>query len=530
MLVSLTTIKLLWPEIVLVVMATWIILVGAFKPSRVVWTFVAVAAYLVAGAALLFQLAVGDWELWKLFQAGGLRLSGPLVIDFLSIATRFLALSLGILFTLLVAQKTRKPLASEFLGTLMLAMVGLMLVASAGEIIFLFLGLELITIPTYVLLFLGRRDRGSAEATVKYFFLSILSTAFLLYGFSFLYGLAGSTSLGDITVAIHTSDAPQSQVRLLMAVSIVLIFAGLGFKIAAVPFHFYAADVYQGTTNSNAGLLAVVPKIAGIVAMVRLMVVVAPLASDFAWHVAIILSVVTMTVGNVCALWQKNVRRLMAYSSIAHAGYLLIGISTGLAAADAGGISATLFYLLVYAFASLGAFATLALLEGNSTDVHSLDDLAGLAKNHPAPAAAMAVFMFSLAGIPPLAGFWGKLSLFGSALDLATDPDSAVGLWFAALAILGAVNAAIAAAYYLRVIAVMYFRAPQIHVPVQGGRGAAVTVVACVVVVVLVGIMPGHWLGLSADAEKGLHASQVEERSEANEQPKSPADLSARLK
>jgi len=507
--VNTTTINLLWPEIILVVMATWIIVCGAFKPSRATWSFVALATYLFAGVSLLFQLAFRNWELWNLFQDGGLRLSGPLTVDFLASAFRFLALALGVLFTLLATKRTRKELASEFLGCVMLVVVGLMLVASAGELVLLFLGLELISIPTYVLLFLGRRDRGSAEATVKYFFLSILSSALLLYGFSFLYGLAGSTSLDEIAVAIATGDQPPVQGKLLLAVAIVLIFAGLGFKIAAVPFHFYAPDVYQGTTNSNAGLLAVVPKIAGIVAMVRLMIIVAPLTSDFAWHLAIILSVVTMTVGNVCALWQRNLRRLMAYSSIAHAGYLLIGISTGLAASDTGGVSATLFYLLVYSFATLGAFATLGLLEGRRTDVCSLDDLAGLAKIHPAPAAALAVFMFSLAGIPPLAGFWGKLSLFGSALELAGDPDQTMGYWFAALAILGALNAAIAAAYYLRVIAVMYFRPPQAHVPMRGGAGASATVITCVVVVVLVGIMPGKWLRFSHDAERGLHASQA---------------------
>lgn len=518
MIVNSTTINLLWPEIILVVMAAWIIVYGAFKPSRAAWSFVALVTYLAAGVLLVFQLAFKDWELWKLLRDGGLRLSGPLTVDFLASACRFLALALGILFTCSVARKTRKELAGEFLGCVMLVVAGLMLVASAGELVLLFLGLELISIPTYVLLFLGRRDRGSAEATVKYFFLSILSSALLLYGFSFLYGLAGSTSLDEIASVIATGDQPLAQGQLLLAVAIVLIFAGLGFKIAAVPFHFYAPDVYQGTTNSNAGLLAVVPKIAGIVAMVRLMIIVAPLTSDFGWHVAIILSVVTMTVGNVCALWQRNFRRLMAYSSIAHAGYLLIGISTGLAASDSGGVSATLFYLLVYSFATLGAFATLGLLEGRRTDVCSLDDLAGLAKNHPAPAAALAVFMFSLAGIPPLAGFWGKLSLFGSALELAGDPNQTIGYWFVALAILGALNAAIAAAYYLRVVAVMYFRPPQVHVPVQGGAGASATVVVCVVVVVLVGIMPGKWIRYSQDAERGLHASDVESATDSQKE------------
>lgn len=511
MIVSLTTINILWPEIILIVMATWILVVGAFRSGRTAWSVVAFASYLVAGTALLFQLAVRDWELWKLFEDGGIRLTGPLTVDFLAAAIRFLALGLGMCFTLLVVRKTRQDLASEFLGTLMLAIAGLMIVASAGELILLFLGLELISIPTYVLLFLGRRDRSSAEATVKYFFLSILSSAMLLYGFSFLYGLAGSTSLAEIAWRFSEGPRLAAQSQLLLASGAVLIFAGLGFKIAAVPFHFYAPDVYQGTTNGNAALLAVLPKVAGIVAMVRLMVVVAPLTSDFAWHAAILLSILTMTVGNVCALWQRNLRRLLAYSSIAHAGYLLIGISAGLAAPSAGGISATLLYLLVYAFASLGAFATLAHLEGKRTDISRLDDLEGLAKTRPAPAAAMAVFMFSLAGIPPLAGFWGKLSLFSSALDLATDSNRSMGMWFAALAIIGALNAAIAAAYYLRVIAVMYFRPSAGQKPLSGGAGTMVTVAACVVVVVVVGIMPGHWLGFAQNAERGLYNSQVVE-------------------
>jgi len=368
------------------------------------------------------------------------------------------------------------------------------------------LGLELISIPTYALLFIGKPGRASAEATAKYFYLSILSSALLLYGFSFLYGLAGTTVLyGNGTVPGIRDVLLQPQEGGLMALAplaMILIVAGLGFKMAAVPFHFYAPDVYEGTTNVNAGLLAVLPKIAGAMALIRILVITLPMLAPFTWQLVLVIAVLTMTIGNVCALWQTNIRRMMAYSSIAHAGYMLIGLAAALGTASlpvsdlqsgAGGVSALTLYLIVYTFGSLGVFAVLAHLSTNDREVSTLDELSGLSKSRPVAAALIALFMFSLAGIPPLAGFWGKLSLFSSAISVSTYAGGATqgqGAWFIALAVVGALNAAIAAAYYLRVVAALYFKPSTAPLAGEGSIGGLGAAVICAVAVVVVGVLP----------------------------------------
>src|SRR5438874_6132475 len=362
----------------------------------------------------------------------------------------------------------------------MIIAAGLMITALANELVLLFLGLELISIPTYVLLFLGRRDRASGEATMKYFYLSILSSALLLYGFSLLYGLGKTTLLAGTVAhpgirASLTALSPTAPLAPLASLALVLITAGLGFKLTIAPLQSYAPDVYQGTTSANAGLLAVAPKIAAIVGFIRLVIVAMPAVADFAWQLALILAILTMTIGNVCALWQRNVRRLMAYSSIAHGGYLLIGLAAAAAAtttgqaAYRGGTAAMLFYVAVYALATMGTFAALAYLGSSQREVNDVDELAGLARSQPVVAGALAVFMFSLAGLPPLAGFWGKLNLFGSAIQLATSGAAGVSLWFTILAVIGALNAAVAAAYCLRIVAVMYFQSASIPLAAAGG-------------------------------------------------------------
>ncbi len=272
----------------------------------------------------------------------------------------------------------------------------------------------------------------------------------------------------------------------------ILIFAGLGFKITAVPFHFYAPDVYQGTTNANAALLAVVPKIAGVVGLVRLTLIALPLASDTAWQIAIVLSILTMTLGNICALWQSNLRRLLAYSSIAHGGYLLIGLAVALTSQVSGGVAAMLFYLIVYSFGSLGAFATLAMLSSEERPLDRIEQLHGLGRRHPLAAAAMSVFMFSLAGLPPLAGFWGKLSLFTSAISLSLQSEkSGLSFWFLVLAIVGALNAAVAAAYYLRIVSVMYFRESDQRESAPLAWSSSASVALCAAAILAIGVVPG---------------------------------------
>jgi NADH-quinone oxidoreductase subunit N len=294
--------------------------------------------------------------------------------------------------------------------------------------------------------------------------------------------------------------------------ALILIVAGLGFKLAAAPFQFYAPDVYQGTTNVNAGVLAVLPKIAGVAGLVRLVVYAMPETADFGWQLALVLSILTMTIGNICALWQKNVRRMMAYSSIAHSGYILIGlaVASGVTAVGstqaAGGVAAMIFYLFVYALASIGTFSALAYLGSTRRELNTVDELAGLGTSQPVIAGAIAVFMFSLAGIPPLAGFWGKFTIFGSAIEMAAGPaPPSVANWFAVLAVVGVLNAAIAAAYYLRIIAAMYFQTAGQHPPAaHGGRGAWMAAVLCAVLVIAAGVMPGRALGVAVRAEEQI--------------------------
>lgn len=494
--ITVDTIRLLIPELILVLVAVWVYVGGAFSEGRGAWAWGALIGLAFVGYALYVQ----DASLGIFDPAAVASQSGPLLIDQLGHLMRWVILVVGALLVLLSTRAADEQLATDYLGSLLLILAGLMLVATAGELVLLFLGFELVSIPTYIVLFIGRRNRASSEATAKYFFLSILSAALLLYGFSFLYGVAGSTELVEIRARLAALAMVPGGLSLLVPLALVLMLAGLGFKMAAAPFHFYAPDVYQGTTAGNAGLLAVAPKIAGVIGLARLVAIALPDATPLAWQVVMGLSIVTMTLGNVVALWQRNIRRLLAYSSIAHAGYLLIGLTVALAPVKVvgegrgDGLGAMLFYLIVYAVATTGAFAVLTYLARRDADIEGVDELAGIGKTHPVVALAMAVFMFSLAGIPPLAGFWGKLTLFFSAIDIDVVAAGESGrMWFVTLAVIGALNAAVAAAYYLRVVGVMYFRQPVNVLRAEGGSGPLLSAVCAALLVVAIGIAPS-WL------------------------------------
>ena len=333
------------------------------------------------------------------------------------------------------------------------------------------------------------------------------------------------------------------------SLGLLLVFAGMGFRMTAVPFHFYAPDVYQGTSNTNAGLLATLPKVAGLLVLVRLVFASMPGMESLGWKVALVLAVLTMTLGNVLALWQDNIRRLLAYSSIAHGGYILIGLSVGLAhaqrfvggkpidAAEGGtgldGVGTSVFYLTTYCLATLGAFAALKFLGQTDRQIDGVDELSGLGRTRPLPALALAVCMFSLAGIPPLAGFWGKLTLFTGALGvnsasaLPTNATAAEAVaaaaahslrpWFVASGDhRRAERCAIAMAYYLRVVAAMYFRPSITPVQAEGGPGALWAMVASVVLVVGLGCYPGPVIHMADLAANRLRQVQpVEIRVEA---------------
>lgn len=541
-----TTFALLLPEIVLVAEATLIYVAGAFGLPQKAATWLAIAALAIAALVLCSQSsAVLDPS-----TAATLHSSGPLVVDLFGYVSRWGILAVGLVLMLLLTCPHRFEQSAEEAASLLLMLAGLMLIAAGNELILLFVGLELVSIPTYVLLYVGRHDEKGQEAASKYFFLSILSSAVLLYGFSFMYGMGGSTRLVQIAQVLSGAAAGAAQENfspVLAPLAMLLVFAGLAFRLTAVPFHFYAPDVYQGTSHANAGVLATLPKIAGLTVLARIVIASMPTAdlAGLGWKIALVIAVLTMTLGNMMALWQNNIRRLLAYSSIAHAGYILIGVAvalatqtnTGILATDAAakafdGLGASMFYLAVYMFATMGAFAALVYLSSSGErQVDTLDDIAGVNRRHPVVALVMAVFMFSLAGLPPLAGFWGKFALLFSALTLDEAPTASGVLlrpWFIGLAIVTVLNAAIGAAYYLRVIGVMYFRAPEESaLRAQRGAGAALAMWACLAVVVGVGLYPGKVVTLTNAAGRSLEHSAMQQATGEIE-PSKPAHIAMR--
>jgi NADH-quinone oxidoreductase subunit N len=525
------TLRAVLPELLLIGFATAIYLFGAFVGAR--FRPLSMAVLAIAAAAIALFAIRTQWP--QAVSADTLEITGSIIVDLFGHTGRWAILIAGLLLILLSNRPRDAHQSAEYTGSMLLIIAGLMLAVTANDLVLVFVGLELVSIPTYVVLYLGRHGSWAQEATAKYFFLSILSSALLLYGFGFLYGLSGSTQLDQIGAALTNPDLQAGATGSLVSVALILIVAGLGFRLTIVPFHFYAPDVYQGTSNANAGLLSTLPKFAGLLVLLRLVMGAMPGSESLAWKLALALSILTMTLGNIVALWQRNIRRLMAYSSIAHAGYILIGVAVGFAQASTApenpaaepagfnGIGAALFYLAVYTLATLGTFAALTYLGTDRQHIDEVDQLAGISRSHPLVAAAIAIFMFSLAGIPPLAGFWGKFTLFSGAIELGaplSGERTDLEHWFLALAIIGVVNAAIAAAYYLRVIKVLYFDesvVPLPAVPRHDRIAPAIALTACAMLVVAAGVLPQP--PMRAAEEAGVAASQPIRQQDAAPDP-----------
>jgi NADH-quinone oxidoreductase subunit N len=338
---------------------------------------------------------------------------------------------------------------AEFYAFFLFSLTGLMLCASADDLIWLFLALELTSLPTYVMVTISTRGSRSQEAGVKYFFLGALGAAVFLYGFALIYGGTGTTKLAEISTIV--ADGGMNAVTL---AGVMMAIVGICFKLAAVPMHFYTADVYQGAAAPVSAMLAFVPKTAGFLALMLLLTAVSP-AAESGWLaepvrlLLWIIAALTMTVGNVLAILQTSVKRILAYSSIAHSGYMLVGLIAGPVGPGLAenGLSAVLFYLLTYGATNVGAFGVIACLErraadGSFTECESIDDLKGLVQGKPQLAWAMALCALSLLGMPPLIGFFAKLPLFMSAISAGEI----------ALVIVLGLNSAIAAYYYLRLV------------------------------------------------------------------------------
>ncbi|MCX6550377.1 MAG: NADH-quinone oxidoreductase subunit N [Acidobacteria bacterium] len=327
----------------------------------------------------------------------------------------------------------------EYVFLVLSSTLGMMFMASGTDLITIFIGLETMAIAFYILTGLLKTNRRSNEAAVKYFLLGTFSLGLLLYGLSLLYGMTGSTNLRAIAIAVadHGHDP-------WLILAVILIVAGVGFKIAAVPFHMWAPDVYEGAPTPITAFLSVGSKAASFAMILRIFVEGLPSMSADWTMLFYVLSVLTMTVGNIVALTQSNIKRMLAYSSIAQAGYLLIGVIAG----TPRGIAAMLIYLLIYALMQLGAFAVVILMRRTDAIGDELKDLSGLFGRQPLAAVAMLIFMLSLGGIPPTAGFMGKFWLFSAAID-------AHYVW---LAVIGVLNSAISLYYYLRVVVFMFMK------------------------------------------------------------------------
>jgi NADH-quinone oxidoreductase subunit N len=365
----------------------------------------------------------------------------------------------------------------EYYPLMMFAVGGMMLLAQSTDLIMLFLGVELLSITLYILTAFAYPRQTSEEAAMKYLLLGAFASGFLVYGIALLYGATGTVNLIEIGRQAELSRMTEHEILLLAGGGLVLV--AFGFKVALVPFHMWTPDVYEGAPTPVTAFMSVGTKAAAFAALLRVLLVAMPSLEQFWVPVIGGMAVLTMLVGNVGALSQTNVKRMLAYSSVAHAGYIVLGV---MAAIEPGsrGVEAFLFYLVAYAFSNLGAFAVIIALEQRGEAAWSLDDFSGLWKRQPALALSMAVFLLSLAGVPPTAGFVGKFYLFTAAWQS--------GLWL--LVLVGLLTSALAVFFYLRIIVRMFMEEPVREVQPLLFRGVSVSIVIAVVGTIVFGLLP----------------------------------------
>ncbi len=389
------------------------------------------------------------------------------------------------------------PLA-EFAAVLVFAMTGAMLISASTDLLLLFLGLELMVLPGYLLAGFAKRDALSTEGAIKYFLLGSFSSAIFLFGLAFVWGLTGSTRVDAVTAHLAEIVAGTAPLSPGLAMGLAFLTTGVAFKIAAVPFHYWTPDAYQGSPTPVTGYLSVGPKVGAFALILRLFVgALGPLHAD--WVVlVVILATVTMTLGNLVALTQDNVKRMLAYSSIAHTGYMLVGL-----AAFAGspsrieGLQGLLYYGAAYSFMNLGAFAVITALQRRTGVTSQLETFAGLIKREPLLAVLMTLFLLSLTGIPPTAGFFAKFYVIMAAV--------AAGGPAGILAVIAVLNAALAAFYYLRVVIYMFMREPRSEsAPVEKSRLLRLGLAAAALLTIVLGFFPNLLLDFVGRAAQAL--------------------------
>jgi NADH-quinone oxidoreductase subunit N len=421
------------PEIVLSVIGLAILIFGVLRKqdSTFLCTMFSIGGFMIAGLLVLTR-------------TNGFGFHGQFVSDSFSAFNQVLILAGAALSTILALDwnRTQGIARFEFPVLMLFSTVGMMIMASASNLMTLYMGLELQSLALYVLAAFARDELRSSEAGLKYFVLSGLASGLLLYGISLVYGFSGTMDLESLRGLL----VQPSTVSAVLVVGIVFVLVGLAFKVSAVPFHMWTPDVYEGAPTPVTVFFATAPKVAAMSLLLRVM------GTSFAslvgaWQIlVVIVAIASMVLGALAAIGQTNIKRLMAYSSIGHMGYALIGLAVG----TAEGVRGTLVYMVIYVFMTAGTFGCILAMRRKGKAVEKISDLSGLASNDPALALALAVFMFSLAGIPLMSGFFAKLYIFLAAVQ--------GGLW--TLAVIGVLTSVVGAFYYIRIVKVMYFDAP----------------------------------------------------------------------
>jgi len=460
------------PVIALTVTGFVVVALGLWGSRLSKYVILAVTLSGIAGAAF------ATLQLWN---SNATAFSGMVVCDNYALTFNLIFFSGAILSVLLAynAYEESYLLYPEFSSVTLFATVGMSLMASSTNLLIIFLGLETLSISLYVLAGIKRTESRSLEAAFKYFLLGAFASAFLLYGIALLYGASGSLELKQVAAVVTSSGAG----NVLLLFGGVLIFIGLGFKASLFPFHMWAPDVYQGAPTPISAFMSTGSKAAGFAAMLRVLFILSPSSGAVAdlTMVFSLLAVLTMFFGNITAIRQKNVKRMLAYSSIAHAGYILVG----LVAWNETGASSIMFYLMSYTFMNVGAFGVVSYLGSNAGEFQAISDLKGLGYRRPFAAFVMSVFMFSLAGLPPTAGFVGKFYLFSAAVKSGHIP----------LVVLGVINSMISLYYYLGVVVAMYMReSEEPHDYAKKTPVVALSLALSMIAVLAVGIFPSYFM------------------------------------
>jgi NADH-quinone oxidoreductase subunit N len=504
--VDANTILALLPPAGVALLALILVMLDMARPGR----DRLLVAFGVSGLAILMALVVviGPFPGIGLLTGAQEVFGGAYVRDELTALLDLLLMSIALL-TILFGPDYLRPRglpAAEFAAMLLFAITGGMLIGGARDLLVLFLALELLVLPGYLLAGYAKRDGLSTEGAIKYFLLGSFSSAIFLFGLVLTFGYTGTTNIAEIAARVSAIVGGDgfSALSPALLMGLALLTTGAAFKFAAVPFHYWTPDAYQGSPTPVTGYLSVGPKIAAFALILRLFVdALGGLKADWTPFI-VVLAAATMTLGNLVAVGQDNIKRMLAYSSIAHTGYILVGLAAFGAApvgspAEQAGLQAVLFYSVAYSFMNLGAFAVVAALQRRPGVTSQLTTFAGLGRRAPLLAGLMLLFLLSLTGIPPLAGFWAKWYVIQSALQ--------VGGWLTLLAVLTVLNAAVAAFYYLRVAVYMYMREPADSAPaVELGGQTRVGLALAALGTVAIGLVPPVTIAVITVAQQAAQA------------------------